>query len=391
MDQHTMTYKILHLSDLHLDHPFRDSRNTPETTNARRDGLRRCLQRAIELGRSHEVDALTIGGDLFESDFVSPDTAEFLRQQFSAAAPIRVFIAPGDQDPYTTESVYTYIDWPANVHIFHEPRFTSVALRADLVIWGIGYDSAAFSLSGLPDFRVPEARAGLELAHVVLLHGMLHEPAVPEDKCSGVTFSLEEIRRAGFELALLGGPHGQTLMSAASPIVCYPGSPEPLAFDEERDHSVMLAEWDDKIWNVTPVDISRWQSRMWELDLADYTSQQQLIAAIRSMHAGDDAARPVVARVRLYGQPASGLTYDSDEIAAALADEIPGLQVEDKTTLALDIDALKTELTIRGSFVRRALQQLEAAQRADDENARSLAGHALRHGLRALEGRKVTL
>jgi DNA repair protein SbcD/Mre11 len=386
-----MTYKILHLSDLHLDHPFCDARNASGTTNARRDGLRQCLLRAIELARAHEADAMTLGGDLFDTAFVSPETAQFLRQQFSAASPMRVFIAPGDLDPHTGESLYTYIDWSSNVHIFHEPRLTPVALRDDLMLWGIGCETGTFSHSGLPDFRVPEVRAGLEIAHVLLLHGLLHEPTVPENKRSGVTFSIEEIRRAGFQLALLGGNHSQSLLTAESPLICYPGSPEPLAFDEEGAHSVVLAEWDDKAWHLTPFDISQWQSRTWRLDMADYTSQQQLIAAIRGLHAGADAARPLVARVLLSGQPAPGLTYDPDDIAAALLGEIPGLQVEDQTTVALDLDPLKTELTIRGSFVRLALHQLEAAQHSGDQSARTLADHALRHGLRALEGRKVTL
>ena len=386
-----MTYKILHLSDLHLDHPFTDSRSGAEATNARRAGLRHCLQRAIELARFQKADALTIGGDLFESAFVSPDTAEFLRQQLSAAAPIRIFIAPGDQDPYSGDSLYSYVDWPANVHIFHEPRLTPVVLRDDLLLWGIGCESAAFSHSGLTDFRVPEVRPELEIAHVLLLHGLLQDPTVPENKRSGITFSLEEVRRAGFDLALLGGPHSQLLLADQHPIVCYPGSPEPLAFDEANAHSVVLAEWDDKRWQIEHADISQWQIRTWQLDTADYGSQEQLIAAIRELHASDDANRPIVARVLLTGQPASGLTYDPDEIAAALAVDLPGLQIDDQTTLSLDLDTLKTELTIRGSFVRRGLHQLEAARHADDAGAQTLAGLALRHGLRALEGRKVTL
>jgi DNA repair protein SbcD/Mre11 len=391
MDQPTMTYKILHLSDLHLDHPFTDSRCGPAATNARRAGLRHCLQRAIELARFQKADALTIGGDLFEAAFVSPDTAEFLRQQLSAAAPIRIFIAPGDQDSYSDDSLYNYVDWPANVHIFHEPRLTPVVLRDDLLLWGIGCESAAFAHSGLTDFRVPEVRAELEIAHVLLLHGLLQDPTLPENKRSGITFSLEEVRRAGFNLALLGGPHSQLLLAEQHPIVCYPGSPEPLAFDEVNAHSIVLAEWDDKSWEIEHADISQWQVRTWQLDAAAYGSQEQLIAAIRELHAADDANRPTVARVLLTGQPASGLTYDPEEIARALAGDLPGLQVDDQTTGALDLDTFKTELTIRGSFVRRGLHQLEAARHADDAGAQTLAGLALRHGLRALEGRKVTL
>ena len=386
-----MTYKIVHLSDLHLDHPFNDSRSGPEAANARRVGLRECLQRAIELARFQKADAITIGGDLFEAAFVSPDTAEFLRRQLGAAAPIRIFIAPGDQDPYSGDSLYDYVDWPANVHIFREPRLTPVVLRDDLLLWGIGCESASFSHSGLTDFRVPEVRPELEIAHVLMLHGMLQDSTVPENKRSGITFSLEEARRAGFQMALLGGTHSQLLLAEQHPIVCYPGSLEPLAFDEEHAHSVVLAEWDGKRWTIEHADISQGQIRRWTLDAADYSSQAQMIAAIRELHTADDAKRPTAARVLLTGQPASSLAYDTDEIAAALASELPDLQIDDLTSLSLDLDTLKNELTIRGSFVRRGLHHLETARQSEDADSQTLAALALRHGLRALEGRKVTL
>ena len=386
-----MPYKILHLSDLHLDHPFADARSSPAANGARRAGLQQCLQRAIELARFQQADAITIGGDLFDSAYVSPDTAEFLRRQLAAAAPIRFFIAPGDQDPYNADSPYRYVDWPANVHIFHEPRLTPAVLRDDLLLWGIGCESAAFASSGLTDFRVPEVRPELHIAHILLLHGLLQDPTVPENKRSGITFSLEDAKRAGFQLALLGGPHNQLLLADQLPLLCYPGSPEPLSFEEQGIHSVVLAEWDDKRWTIGHADISQWQARAWQLDTSAYGSQEELIAAIRALHAADDVTRPLTARVMLTGQPAQGLSYDTEEIAAALAGEIGDLHVEDRTSLALDLDSLKNELTIRGSFVRRGLQQLETAQQTDDAGAQMLAVLALRHGLRALEGRKVTL
>lgn len=386
-----MSYKILHLSDLHLDHPFTDTRSAATVTNVRRTGLQLCLQRAIELARFRKADAITIAGDLFESAFVSPDTAEFIGRQMAAAAPIRIFIAPGDQDPYTAESVYRYVDWPANVHIFHEPRLTPVVLRDDLLLWGLGCEHAAFSNSGLTDFRVPEVRPELQIAHILLLHGLLHDPTLPENKRSGITFSLDDVKRAGFQLALLGGPHRRMLLAEQLPIICYPGSPEQLAFEEEGPHSVVLAQWDDKHWTIEHADISQWQVRTWTLDTTDYSSQADLIAGVRALHAADDPGRPLSARIVLSGQPAPGLRYDTAEIAAALAAEIGDVQIEDRTTLALDLESLKNELTVRGSLVRRGLQQLETAQRSEDAGAAALTALALRHSLRALDGQKVTL
>ena len=72
-----------------------------------------------------------------------------------------------------------------------------------------------------------------------------------------------------------------------------------------------------------------------------------------------------------------------ENFMAKLYAKIPSLRIEDRTQTTLDLDALKSELTIRGSFVRRLMANAPA-----DEGDRALDEAALRHGLRALQGQK---
>ena len=123
-----MRYRIVHLADLHLDMPFSGLSRGSQVSNARREGLRQALKQTIGLAREFEATALTIGGDLYESDHVSPDTASFLRQQFENASPLKIFIAPGNHDPYTYSSPYANIYLPSNVIIFREPELKPVGL-----------------------------------------------------------------------------------------------------------------------------------------------------------------------------------------------------------------------------------------------------------------------
>jgi len=57
--------------------------------------LRDALANSIRLAVDLHVDLICCGGDLFEHDRVSPDTAQFLRVLFESAQPIPIFIAPG--------------------------------------------------------------------------------------------------------------------------------------------------------------------------------------------------------------------------------------------------------------------------------------------------------
>lgn len=57
------------------------------------------MLRTCKLVDEQRVDALTCGGDLYEQERFTPDTAEFLSSTFAELAPLRVFLAPGNPEP----------------------------------------------------------------------------------------------------------------------------------------------------------------------------------------------------------------------------------------------------------------------------------------------------
>ena len=120
-----MKYTILHFADLHLDTSFA-STGLPVSISAwRRHDLQATLSRILTIARERRVNAVTIGGDLYEQDYALPDTGEFLVQEFSKAAPIRIFITPGKSDPYTSESLYSLTRWPENMTTFSQGALTA--------------------------------------------------------------------------------------------------------------------------------------------------------------------------------------------------------------------------------------------------------------------------
>ena len=87
--------KVVHFSDLHLDSPFAWAGATGNAARQRRQALRDTLMRIVTLTLDVNADALLCGGDLYEQEYFSPDTAEFLRHTFAELDPIPVYIAPG--------------------------------------------------------------------------------------------------------------------------------------------------------------------------------------------------------------------------------------------------------------------------------------------------------
>ena len=86
--------KIVHFADLHLDSRFRWA---GEAADRRRENLRKTLRRIAALAQEVDAEALLCGGDLYEHERVSRDTAAFLQGVFAGLRPMRVFLAPGNQ------------------------------------------------------------------------------------------------------------------------------------------------------------------------------------------------------------------------------------------------------------------------------------------------------
>lgn len=116
--------KILHGADLHLDSPFS---SYPPREGAKYRAMQRQLpERLVTLANQKNCQLLLLAGDVFDSGEVHPETLQAL---VSALAAFRghVFIAPGNHDPYTPQSVWAQTSWPENVHIFKE-AYDSVLL-----------------------------------------------------------------------------------------------------------------------------------------------------------------------------------------------------------------------------------------------------------------------
>src|SRR5688500_18645584 len=110
--------KLIHTVALHLDCSFAAVGMRPGHGNRRRQGLREVFSAILRRAHEWPADAVLISGDLFEQERVTRDTLSFLREAFESIRPIPVFIAPGNQDPYTASSPYAVEPWPANVYLF---------------------------------------------------------------------------------------------------------------------------------------------------------------------------------------------------------------------------------------------------------------------------------
>lgn len=237
--------RILHFADLHLDGPLAAASRQVSGFDPRRDALRGIVDLALSL----KVDALTVGGDLYEHEHVSSQTGRFVADQFARLGSTRVLIAPGNHDPHVDGSLYQDMPWPSNVEIFRDTRWRAVRLTSDAAIWGIGHDRV-----GLQENLLSTLRPNAGCTSVALFHGW-DLGAGPRRDVLHCPFTGEDVERSGVDFALVGHYHRMSLAPRHEPRYGYPGAPLGLDPDDGAGHVLLLSLEHDRV-SVEPLELT---------------------------------------------------------------------------------------------------------------------------------------
>ncbi len=361
--------KIVHFADLHLDAGFAWAGADGSAARRRRQALRDALQSIVALAREVGADALFCGGDLYEHDRVTPDTAGFLQETFAGLAPCPVYVAPGNHDWYGPESLYALVDWAPNVHVFREPHLRPERLRDDLTLWGAAHCAPADTGNFFDGFA-PD-RPGL---HVALCHAA-ERTALAEQgggKQPHAPFDAQDIERAGLTHAFLGHYHRPRDAARHT----YPGNPDPLAFGEAgvRGPVVATVAADGSVTRERRV-VARTAAHDLTVDVSGCASSQ----AVRARVADAAAGRQGVARLTVEGELHPDVDLREEDLRQVLLDPFDAVHVRRGALHAgYDLDEIRREQTVRGQFVR----DVGDAGLDEEEERRVLTA-----GLRALAGR----
>lgn len=109
--------KFIHIADVHFDIPFRllAKRGLSE---ARRLEQRSSFRKVINYIKENNIDYLFICGDLYEHEYVRESTIEYINKLFESIPNTKIFIVPGNHDPYMKNSYYKTFNFAKNVKIF---------------------------------------------------------------------------------------------------------------------------------------------------------------------------------------------------------------------------------------------------------------------------------
>jgi DNA repair exonuclease SbcCD nuclease subunit len=376
--------RLVHTSDVHLDTSFASAGFGSGLGGKKRAAIRATFRRIVDDTRAGSADLLLVAGDLFEHEHVTADTVAFLKQQLGEASPVRVFIAPGNHDPYLHGSPYHDADWPDNVHVFRDEEFRSILIpELGVRVTGFGY-----CRSSLPErhlARLP-ALPG-DAVNVVLAHAS-DVTRVPPGKARHGPFEIADVAGKNVAYCALGHYHEQRRipnpLDAAE--VWYAGIPEGRGWDETGTLAYLKATLDGGAVTVESVACNRIPLREVEVDCEGFATREQVLDALLARRGSAFDAQSIV-RVRLAGTVDAGLDLSTAELDERLTGAALHFHWEDRTRPALDFEDLARQNTLCGRYVRAFAERLSAPDLDPDRRAR--LERARLYGAQALLGREV--
>jgi len=365
--------KLLHISDIHLEAPFK---SLGQKGHERRLELKQSFEETLNNAEDFDVDAVLIAGDLYEAKYATRDLGYFIKKCFESLD-IPIYIAPGNHDPYTKNSLYSLIKWPENVYIFSKNFFEKIELNEQFLIYGVAnvWDNDTTN-------HLAKLRAETNIPAVGIMHGSYtpYSMLLPESSKMCLPFTNGDLRNSNLSYLALGHYHKYAEVEIDGEVRAgYPGTLEPLNFDEIGERNALLVKISGNKVKLEKVPTGIRNYEILEIDCSSATCSADVISKIKQSGINE---RNIV-KIVLKGEISPSVELRLDEIEVAAKKQFYHAIVENKTNPAYDIEAISQENTLRGEFVRRILGKIE--QNPEKEE---VLMKALYYGLEAFDSNK---
>ena len=328
--------------------------------------------------KREEIDLVLIAGNLYSRYLMSGETAHLLRK-LEEAKPCRFVIAPGSDDPYTSDSLYASGRFPSNVMIFEKDtldHFDLPELNACVYGWAVlSHRRAVNPLQGATVLR--QDRINLVVGACDLSAHTLFINTTPES-----------IAAFGADYAALGHGPATPLQYAGKAAYSHAGFLEGHGFEElGRGGFLRLdIEKDGEEATVSEqlVTFSRHRFETVTLDITGATDvhdvAQKIGDAIEENGYSTDTSLRVILEGELY--PTVTLRRDSEEFTSF---PLSSISFIDRTLPIYRAEELGRDMSIRGMFYLSLSDAIKAA----GEHPPTTTAQALRIGLAALDGKDI--
>ncbi len=335
--------KFIHMADMHFDIPFTVLNNRNKLGEKRRLEQREALKKVVEYIKENNIEYLFIAGDLYEHEYIRQTTVEYINNLFKEIPNTKIYITPGNHDPYINGSMYKTFNWNDNVHIFGDK--IELIENEDCDIYGYGFDDFYKRDSELEDFIIKNK----EKINILITHGSLNGGTIEDMEYNPL--NKNRLKEIGFDYVALGHIHKLDYNNEENQRIVYPGSTISMGFDELGKHGVILGEIDKENINLKFIPIDNKEFKELEVDISNINSVEELIEKIN----GINLEKNVFYKLILIGD--KNFEINIYNLFKFISNENI-IKIKNNTKLKINLEEISKNNNLKGLFVKEILEEL---------------------------------
>lgn len=370
--------KIVHTADLHFDTPFNEVDEKQRLIN--KEELKEVFKNIINFCKEKHVDILLLAGDIFDNLTLSRETIHFIENVFNDIKETRVFISPGNHDPYDNNSFYKLIKWPENVYVFKGSLEKVYIEELKTNVWGAAFNGKYVRKSILKGFYQND-----EEINIMVIHGELSSS---EEGNEYNPITLKNIRESGMDYIALGHRHNFSgVLKEGSTFYSYSGCPQGRGFDETGDKGIVYGYVAKGFAELNFIKTCKRNYEEVYVDISNLFGYEEIREKILDSIKEKDRKNNLY-KIILKGEVSEKFHIEEKIVKSKLLNDFYFCKVIDKTSIALDIKELSKGYSVKSIFVRKLIKKLKEAK-TDDE--REVIKMALKIGISSLSEDEVNM
>lgn len=370
--------KILHTADIHFDTPF--SGMAPSEALKSKEELKQVFEKIIQIVLEKNVDIFLIAGDVFDNLSVNKSTLYFIKRCLEKIKNVKVFISPGNHDPFNEKSFYNIVEWPDNVHVFKGEMESVILEDLDTVVFGTAFNTRHVNESLLKGMNRVNG-----YNNIMVIHG---EISSSKDGNEYNPITEEDISESQMDYIALGHRHKYSEVNKINnTYYSYCGCPQGRGFDELNDKGVIYIELMDGFLEEEFVRTSIRNYYETNIDITGCFGYQEVVNKILSEISEENRINNFY-KIILKGEISDEFALNEEVLRDLLKDSFYYIKIIDKSEIKLNMDELIKGYSIKSIFAKKLYEKLKEAENEEDEETIKLA---LKIGMQSLSGEEVKL
>ncbi len=356
--------KFIHCSDIHLDSRM-ESNLTAAQARERNAEVCATFGRLVQYAAEEQVTAVLLAGDLFDTQWASAQTVDFVLSKIRNAPGVDFLYLRGNHDE--GRDAFEGLELPENFKGFGAAW--SSYRYGDTVITGLELTGEnCMSMYG-----------SLELAsgdtNIVMLHGQVSTQ--PGDEC----IALPRLRGKHIQYLALGHLHSyQKDALDLDGAYCYCGCLEGRGFDECGEKGFVLLQVQEGRIQTWFVPFAKRTLHEVQIDISGLTTVSQILSAMEGQSAGIPSADLV--KFTLTGSYTPETQKDLRFLKKQMEGRFYFVKIKDESSLKIDRESYEHDASLKGEFIRMVMAS-ELPQEEKDQ--------IILCGIRSLSGEEVAL